>query len=228
MSKWLEKTRPALLTLSIVALLVVYPYFHNGRLAALILNTLFTLTVVSAFLSRKGHWLSRLLILVLGVIWLSGRWGQGWTGRGSKLDLVSLGGLVAFCLLLIGVQLTTIVRSKKVDADTLFRAVNGYLLIGFAWSGLYQMLTLIDGGSILVGGIPITETPRDLWSSLMYFSFVTLTTLGYGDIVPNSAHAQSLATLEAVIGQLYIAMLIARLIAAFSMREIAEREEQSN
>lgn len=209
-------------------MLVVYPYFHNGRLAALILNTLFTLTVVSAFLSRKGHWLSRLLILVLGVIWLSGRWGQGWTGRGSKLDLVSLGGLVAFCLLLIGVQLTTIVRSKKVDADTLFRAVNGYLLIGFAWSGLYQMLTLIDGGSILVGGIPITETPRDLWSSLMYFSFVTLTTLGYGDIVPNSAHAQSLATLEAVIGQLYIAMLIARLIAAFSMREIAEREEQSN
>jgi len=225
MRKWLEKTRPALLTFSIVALLVVYPYFHNGRLAGLILNTMFTLTVASAFLSRKGHWLTRLLILGLGVVWLSGRWGQGWTGRGSKLDLVSLGGLVAFCLLLIGVQLTMIVRSKKVDADTLFRAVNGYLLIGFAWSGLYQMVTLVDGGSILVGGIPITETPRDLWSSLMYFSFVTLTTLGYGDIVPNSAHAQSLATLEAVIGQLYIAMLIARLIAAFSVRQIAEREE---
>ena len=226
MRKWLEKTRPALLTLSIVALLVVYPYFHNGRLAALILNALFTLTVVSAYLSRKGYWLTRLMILGLGVIWLSGRWGQGWTGRGTKLDLVSLGGLVAFCLLLIYVQLKTIVRSKEVDADTLFRAVNGYLLIGFAWSGLYQMLTLIDGGSILAGGVAIAETPGDLWSSLMYFSFVTLTTLGYGDIVPNSAHAQSLATLEAVIGQLYLAMLVARLIAAFSVREIVAREEQ--
>ena len=225
MRKWLEKTRPGLLTFSIVALLVVYPYFHNGRLAELILNTMFTLTVVSAFLSRKGHWSTRLLILGLGIIWLAGRWGRGWAGRGSNLDLASLGGMVAFCLMLLVIQLMTIVRSKVVDSDTLFRAVNGYLLIGLAWSGLYQMLTLLDGGSILAGGVAIAETPRDLWSSLMYFSFVTLTTLGYGDIVPNSAHAQSLATLEAVIGQLYLAMLIARLIAAFSVREIAEREE---
>jgi hypothetical protein len=226
MRKWLEKSRPVGLTVCIVALLLVYPYFHNGGLARTILNILFSLTVLSAFLSRKGHWLSRLLILGLGIVWLSGRWGQEWTGRGSRLDIVSLGALVAFCLVLLVVQLTLIVRSKEVDADTLFRAVNGYLLIGLAWSGLYQMLTLLDGGAILAGGVAIAETPRDLWSSLMYFSFVTLTTLGYGDIVPHSAHAQSLATIEAIIGQLYIAMLVARLIAAFSMRQIVEREEQ--
>jgi hypothetical protein len=90
-------------------------------------------------------------------------------------------------------------------------AVAAYLLLGLAWSFAYELAMLGSADAVHFAdatGFPAAQVPR-----LVYFSFVTLTTLGYGDIVPVSPAARSLAVTEALIGQLFPAILIARLVS---------------
>jgi voltage-gated potassium channel len=86
------------------------------------------------------------------------------------------------------------------------------LLIGFAWAFGYGIIELINPGSF--SGLAEIDTDNHVGRimQLRYFSFATLTTLGFGDILPRSPSARTLATLEAVTGQIYLAVLIARLV----------------
>jgi hypothetical protein len=103
------------------------------------------------------------------------------------------------------------VRATRVDADHLFAALDTYLLIGLIFAVGYSLLDQAWPGSF---GSPLgtdVGLPR-----AVYFSFVTLATLGYGDVVPVSDMARGLAVLEAVTGQLYLAVLVARLVSLYS------------
>jgi len=97
-------------------------------------------------------------------------------------------------------------RAREVDANTVCAAISGYLAVGLLWALRYALEVGRDAGAIR--GL----ASRGEFSSLLYFSFTTLTTLGYGDLVPVSSLARSLATLEAVAGQMYLAITIARLV----------------
>ena len=99
----------------------------------------------------------------------------------------------------------------NVDANRIAGAVCVYILLGYVWSVLYLLVAL--AASDAFAGVDAGNIP-DLSSQLTYFSFVTLTTLGYGDISPLTPIAQSLTYLEAIIGQLYVAILIAGLVGA--------------
>ena len=93
-----------------------------------------------------------------------------------------------------------------------------YLLLGVAWAGIYELI-----GGIWPGAFRFSEAPRsraELTASLAYYSFVTLTTMGYGDITPLHPAARSAAILEALTGQLFPAILIGRLVAM----ELSARE----
>jgi hypothetical protein len=98
-------------------------------------------------------------------------------------------------------------REKEVTEDLITGAVCAYLLIGMLWTFVYYFLVLAKEGSF-----GLARTFRHDVGSFFYYSFVTLTTLGYGDIVPLTSPARSLAVLEAVTGQLYLAITIARLV----------------
>jgi len=97
-------------------------------------------------------------------------------------------------------------RARTVDASTVCAAISGYLAVGLLWALLYALVVARDAAA--VRGLASSGE----FSSLLYFSFTTLTTLGYGDLVPVSSLARSLATLEAVVGQMYLAITIARLV----------------
>ena len=85
--------------------------------------------------------------------------------------------------------------------------------MGLLWSFIYTLLFAVDPESIrLASVVSGEEGGRDVFSEMYYFSFVTLTTLGYGDILPVSRLARSLATMEAILGQLYLAVVIASLV----------------
>ena len=102
-----------------------------------------------------------------------------------------------------------ITESKKVTEDTLKGGISIYLMIGILWYMFYELILLIDVDAFSIQ-IENLETYK-----LVYFSYTTLTTLGYGDISPLNKLAMALANLEAIIGQMYPAIFIARLVTLY-------------
>jgi hypothetical protein len=102
--------------------------------------------------------------------------------------------------------LAHVFRQKKVTLDTISGAICAYFLIGFVWGLCFSLLEQAQPGSFLMAEQQVDP------SHFIYYSFVTMSTLGYGDITPISNPARSLSLLEAVVGQLYIAILIAKLV----------------
>ena len=114
----------------------------------------------------------------------------------------------------------------RVTHDTIATAVCAYILLGFAWVWLYAAAEHLNQGAF---GRPTKEL-----SDLFYFSFVTLTTLGYGDMTPKLAVVRSLAMVEAIVGQMFVAVVLARLVAMYmhaeevdDRRSDAERQDSS-
>lgn len=118
---------------------------------------------------------------------------------------------VAFFALLAFVVARRVFRDGDVSVHRILGAVALYLILGLTWSFAYEWLALIDAGSFAFNVAPVT--PAERTSELLYFSFVTLTTVGYGDITAVHPVARSLAMLEALTGQLFIAITLARLVA---------------
>jgi len=132
------------------------------------------------------------------------------------------------------VVLTSVLDRERVSMEKVFGGVCAYLFIGSIWGFLYMLIVLVDPdafrGATL--GTPSGTNGIFNWYDLelaefTYFSYVTLSTLGYGDITPRSVPAQMLVWMEALIGQIYLAVLIARLVSlqiVHSGLEAAERE----
>jgi hypothetical protein len=101
-------------------------------------------------------------------------------------------------------------RARRVDNEHVYAALSAYLLAGIFGGLLYHEIEGLWPGSFASGGAPVLDFSL---STAIYFSFVTLATLGYGDIVPQSDVARGITVVEAVLGQLYLAVLIARLVS---------------
>jgi hypothetical protein len=173
-------------------------------------------------------------LLVFGVLSLQGfgrffHAGLGFTLIGIALNVIaanthaveyfyaSFAALYGFMLIVIWCTGKQVVLDKEISANRVVGAISLYLLFGTIWAITYAVLEMLVPGSftgfsrILVQG----------WSSeWLYFSFVTMTTLGYGDLTPLSATARTLAYIQAVFGQFYIAILVAGLVSGY----ITERQ----
>jgi len=100
---------------------------------------------------------------------------------------------------------------QRITQDTLFQAVSVYLLFGLTWTFGYTLLELASPGSFIFGSHAPDDRLR--YERFIGFSFTTLTTLGYGNISPATPRADALTSLQAVAGQIYLAIVIARLVA---------------
>lgn len=134
----------------------------------------------------------------------------------AGVGVASLPGLV-FGALFMGfvtaVILRSVVTSTRVTIETLYGAVAAYVLLGITWGGVYFLVETIAPASFRSSIAPAAPV---VWPDCLFFSFVTLTTIGYGDIVPIGNMAKSLVVLEAVTGIMYPAVMIGRLIAMHS------------
>jgi hypothetical protein len=127
---------------------------------------------------------------------------------------IRIAGGISYCLavaFLCYAITTRLLRARKVNTDTLSTAVSGYLLLGILWALIFMVLHALDPGSLRGLSYAEGSLPRHL-GEYFYFSFVTLSTLGYGDNVPKSDLTRAAAATEAVVGQLYLAITIARLV----------------
>ena len=135
----------------------------------------------------------------------------------------SFAALFGFLLVAISFTLKQIAMETDINPNRVVGAVCVYLLLGVIWAVAYTMLEMISPGSF--GGFtPLQGRGWD--SEWLYFSFVTMTTLGYGDILPVSATARVLAYMQAVFGQLYVAILVAGLVSALiSSRQSIKQDD---
>ena len=121
-----------------------------------------------------------------------------------------------FITYVTGVILYEVLDEDRVTMDTIAGGVTIYLLFGVGWVTTYAAVEHLQPGAFLVQGQTLASLHGETqvrYSELSYFSFVTLTTLGYGDIVPTTPAARTAATAQAVVGQLYVAVFVARLVA---------------
>jgi len=120
------------------------------------------------------------------------------------------------------VMLVSLLRADEVSRDTIVGGICVYLLIGLCFAVTFILMVDLAPGSFVRDGEAIVRSAADPSAhatTLLYFSFVTMTTLGYGDVSPNGEMAQMLAVAEALIGQLYLAIFVARLVALYVTRD---------
>jgi voltage-gated potassium channel Kch len=111
-------------------------------------------------------------------------------------------------------------RARRVDASVILGSLCVYILIAVIWGEFYGLILLNRPGSLM---LPATDSAGGIRGLLEYFSFVTITTVGYGDIYPISPLARATAATEALIGQLYLVVLVARLVGLHTAQEARER-----
>jgi Ion channel. len=201
------KDRFLFLLVSILCLLLLTPIFKGFIGIRILMNAFITAILIfgTYAVSRKIHitiTAASLALPMLVSIWIS-----------HYVDipfLVFMGDCfaIAFLSFLAIITLLFIFGEHEVTTNVIYASIVVYLLIAIMWAFAYSVLESIQPGSFAIGEDQI-EVGKRLY---IYYSFVTITTLGYGDISPTTDLANSFSFLEAVTGQLYLAILIARLV----------------
>jgi hypothetical protein len=194
------------LFISIILMMVLRPIMEDLIRLSILTDILFAAILISglwAMSQRKGVFVTALLVAIpaLGLEWVA-----------YFMELPALRPLGRFFLaIFFGVTsvalFSHLLKAKEVTADLIMGAASAYLLIGLLWAFVFFFLETFSPGSFNIAGSRV-----DMDSQLIYYSFVTLTTVGYGDITAATTTARSLSVLEAAIGQLYLAVLVARLV----------------
>ncbi len=196
----------AFLTLTTIVLPVV-KLSQFGRMA---LALMFALTLIFGAFTTIRH---RTVIYVVTALTMFTFVVDGIAEIHSSQALAALDTALKLACLstLLSVTLKRTLRPGKVTVNRVVGGIAGYLLIGLVWTYAYQLLEERIPGAIHYGAGGAARISRQP-SDLIYFSFVTLTTVGYGDVQPVHPAARSLAVAEALVGQLYVAILISSLV----------------
>ena len=205
--------RCSYLLLSLVSVLLVYPYLvgrSSTEVLLVLLNATVVLTAIYAVRHSRRHLITALAI---GIPQLVVSW----------INVVATGGDFAIAqavltILFYGYALVRVLdyvlRGRDVTLDKMYGAAGVYLLMGFMWASRFDLVLTLQPDAFEMHGGRFPETAL-AFRDLVHFSFVTLTSLGYGDITPVSDQARSLAFLEVIAGNLYMALLVARLVGAY-------------
>ena len=195
-----------MLGLLVVLLFILVPLSDKGPFGVLGVMTRLTLTLLlAAGMEATGvnrGWL--LLALLAGM----GPYLLNYLGSSDTLVVADYGLTAILMIGLASLVLRTTFRSGPITAARIQGAIAAFLLLGTAWGMVYGALHALDPGAF---SVPPSEA-GSLPATLLYFSFTTLTTLGYGDVTPVSPVARALANAEALTGLLYPAILISRLV----------------
>lgn len=193
--------------LAVLAILIfVVPVFELvGTRGRFVLDMAFTALIIAGMAAVSRHRHALVVVAVIGIVGLAVRWvGRIFPSTGSEIA-TSISTLASM-LVLAYVVMVQVFRAGPVNRRRVQGAIALYLLLGLAWGETYFAIALAHPGAF---SVPATAD-ESAWG---YYSFVTLTTVGYGDITPVIPLARSLAVLEALVGQLYPAILLARLVA---------------
>ncbi len=209
--------RHSVLLISLVGLMVALPLLRLAPGGGLRFSILLCLVLTAAvYVNSRRRWTFVVALLVGGAaiaaVAVSATTGSHVARVASILFGLGLLGLTTLMML------NTLIQSEEVSPDTIVGGICVYLMIGLGFALAYSLAIALEPGSLIQAGLPLEEVGGDSSSrsaKTLYFSFVTLTTLGFGDITPTTEATQMMVAAEAIIGQLYIAIFIARLLALY-------------
>ena len=203
--------RYTILFYSLLLTLAVGPLRSALGFRANLLELFLAINLLAAVVPIGGRKTRRVLLTFLVVV-LAGRVGTAWLDQATLVPMnLALWTVVA--LLAAASALRFALGARVVDREHLYAALSAYLLAGVFFGVFYWVLEHTWSGSFAVPGEGVQSNFS--LTVAIYYSFVTLATLGYGDIVPRSEVARGLAIMEAVAGQLYLAVMIARLVSLY-------------
>ena len=200
------------LLIVLLLMLLLHP-FISGERQGEFFSVGFTLAFLAGLYAIRNERHTLVQGLVLAIPAIVGSWASILIDSTVVLA-ISRAFEAAFILFVTWVILRYIMTEREVTNDTIFGAVCAYIMIGLVFAIAYGLLETLEPGSFR--GITATD-PQSSWE-FIYFSLVTMTTLGYGDITPVHEAARSMATVQAITGQFYVAVLVARIVAILSSK----------
>ncbi|MFL6352015.1 MAG: ion channel [Bryobacteraceae bacterium] len=212
----LNQRKFGLLFFFLLAYLVLYPWTQNAGLrytGLRVFGIVVTLFSVYAVSFRRTF---VLFALVLAVPALIQRIGLP-KGDAGALSILSVILTFAFDVFIVVVIFRRVFVKEETTTEAIFGALCIYLLLGFSFAGLYSMLATLQPGAFYLDPAVNLHSVADRFD-LIYYSFGTMTSLGAAGITPVSDQARSLSVIEALLGVLYLAVLISRLMSAYQNR----------
>jgi hypothetical protein len=202
------------LLISELLFILVYPFFIGTSFRDGVMRSMAVVVFSAALYAVMGRGRITIFAFVLGLpaILLHALNVAGFL---EPLQTLSMALGLVFLMFMTSVFVWSVVSDPSVTTDTLAGAVSAYMLMGITFGIAYSLIDRLVPGAFrdtLEPGKHLTQ------SEFTFFSFVTMTTVGYGDIVPWDAHARSVAMIEAVIGVMYPAVLISRLVGLHGSR----------
>jgi hypothetical protein len=194
-----------------VALAPFDEYFREGDLAEAVRLTLVLLFGLPALRRQPKSMVFGLLLALPALI---GKWANHYRPDLVPPAVFLVPGLLFVVFLLLHI-LQFILWARRVDSEVLCAGVAGYLLLALLWTFAYILVARLIPDAFVFSTGP-ASSQRMHGFTAMYFSFITLCTVGYGDIVPLAGVARMLAAMEGVVGTFYVAILISRLVAVYS------------
>jgi len=206
--KFLKQNRFLLLLIFLVGAIAIPPFIERIALHDFIGTMFFSLILASGIYSFSKNLKfykisSTFIILAIALEWI-----QFFKREDEIIQMAQVLYTGIVLIILLVETLSTVSRSKEVDLNTIFGAICGYVLIGFFGSMIAVFISLKYVDSYTLAGILTVN-------EAVYYSFVTMTTLGYGDISPVSPAARSFAVLLSILGPMYVAVLISILVGKF-------------
>ncbi|HEY7553826.1 MAG TPA: potassium channel family protein [Candidatus Binatia bacterium] len=201
------RRRYATLFYALLLTMVAAPLFAALELRGALIEFFLAANLLAAVMPVSSARSRRALLAVAALVWLA-RPLTAWFAH-PVLSAVSLGLWTLIGLMAAVYALRFAMQATQVDTEHLYAALSAYLLAGIFFGVFYWVLEQIGPGTFNTAG----EFTR---MSALYFSFVTLATLGYGDIVPRTDLARGLAIVEGVGGQLFLAVMVARLVSLYT------------
>lgn len=207
--------RYAILFYSLLLTLAVGPLRNALGFRVNLLELFLAINLLAAVVPIGGR-KTRLLLLIFLVVVFAMRVGVAWLDQAVLVPTnLTLWAVVA--LFAATSALRFALGARVVDREHLYAGLSAYLLVGIFFGVFYWGLERTWPGSFAVLGEGVQSTFS--LTLAIYYSFVTLATLGYGDVVPRSEVGRGLAILEAVAGQLYLAVMVARLVSLYVLEE---------
>ena len=205
---WRRRRSMTALLVSLVLMIFVVPLVTPplGERGRTLIEVFFILVLLCGAWTIAEHRKVAISLSTLCAVALVMAWAIPLHGNHSG-SLARQGAALLGLVILTAAVAARVFHPGRIAADRVMGAIALYLILGIVWGNAYEIVALLDAGAFSQSSDPVRGMER--W---FYFSFVTLTTLGYGDVTPVSRAARALATGEAMVGQLYPAIILARLV----------------
>ena len=195
------------LLIALLLLFISCPFLLQLSSGKVIESAMITLVLFSALFAISDR-ISLIMGLILALLALSGQWGTLFWKK-NILDPLYLLPAIAFILIVIYHLLRFTLKAKEVGIETICASISGFLMMGLLWSRIYEFIGKLNPQAFAF------QKPGDVMSSFtaFYFSFTSLTTIGFGDITAVTPVARMMVVMEAVTGMFYMAVIVATLVS---------------